>query len=168
MTLGGNYDDRSDESSLTSDYATPTSDTDKQHAYSSDTTGVERSDSSGASASNTTEMRGTDGRDDINGFETDDIIVGGMGDDYLSGGGGADIFVFGPASGNDVINDFQGAGSGHDLIQFDHSIFADASSALAASAQVGNDVVITISPQDTIVLRDTQLSALSTNDFRIA
>ncbi|WP_158682028.1 beta strand repeat-containing protein [Methylobacterium radiotolerans] len=161
VTLDSDYDGKSDDSSLTSG-------TDKQDAASSDTTGVEKSGDSSTSASKSTELRGTDGPDNINGFETDDIIAGGMGDDNLSGRGGADIFVFGPASGNDVINDFHGSGSAHDLIQFDHSIFADASSVLAASTQVGSDIVITISSHDTIVLRDTQLSALSTNDFRIA
>lgn len=113
-------------------------------------------------------IRGTAGDDTLSGTDGADTLFGGAGADTFTGGSGADAFVFGPASGQDVITDFQATGANHDLIQFDHAVFADAASALAASSQVGNDVVITISPLDSVVLKNTQLGSLATNDFRIA
>ena len=54
--------------------------------------------------------------------------------------GGNDTFVFLTGFGRDT-----GANTGpHDLITFDHTIFADFDAVVAASAQVGASTVITL------------------------
>ena len=112
-------------------------------------------------------LYGTGGADALTGNQSDDVLSGGGGDDLLTGGGGSNVFIFGPASGQDTVTDFKPAGMGHDLLQFDHTIFADASSALAAASQVGSDVVLTASATDTITLKNTQVGSLTSDDFRI-
>jgi len=49
--------------------------------------------------------QGTDGDDVIDGFLTDDILVGRAGDDLLRGGRGGDTYVYGPGDGDDSIYD---------------------------------------------------------------
>ena len=57
---------------------------------------------------------GEAGNDTINGNNGDDCIDGGAGNDNLNGGSGNDTYVFGSASGNDVIYD----GSGINNVKF--------------------------------------------------
>lgn len=49
------------------------------------------------------------GNDTLDGGAQDDLLDGGRGDDRLTGGAGADVFLFGRASGSDVITDFDAA-----------------------------------------------------------
>ena len=49
---------------------------------------------------------GGDGNDYLQGDEGNDALIGWSGDDNLWGSSGADVFVFGPGQGRDVINDF--------------------------------------------------------------
>ena len=79
-------------------------------------------------------MSGNDGNDRLDGFDGDDRLIGGAGDDDLIGAAGSDSFVFGPAFGRDTIEDFHAIGIDHDVIKFDHAVFADVSSAFAAFA----------------------------------
>ena len=112
-------------------------------------------------------LNGNDGNDRLDGVDGDDRLIGGAGDDDLIGGAGSDSFVFGPAFGRDTIEDFQAAGTDHDVIEFDHAVYADASSALAAFSQIGSDVVVTSSPADTILVRNTQIASITDANIRI-
>ncbi|CAN7688252.1 tandem-95 repeat protein [Mesorhizobium sp. LjRoot246] len=47
----------------------------------------------------------TDADDVINGFTSNDTLVGGLGDDHLYGGDGSDTYVFNRGDGRDVIED---------------------------------------------------------------
>ncbi|WP_372573780.1 M10 family metallopeptidase C-terminal domain-containing protein [Ruegeria jejuensis] len=51
-------------------------------------------------------LRGNLGDDILRGQDGDDRMIGGLGDDRMAGGNGADIFVFGVATGSDLIADF--------------------------------------------------------------
>ncbi len=107
-----------------------------------------------------------------------DTITASSHNDTLTGGNGADTFVFNwstwyeywnPQSQNHTITDFTaGDAAGHDVIQFQQSGFmplTDFAAVQAASQQVGSDVVITVSPHDTITLTGVDLHALTANDF---
>ena len=64
------------------------------------------------------------------GTSGNDIITSTSGDDILTGGGGANTFVFsGAIFGKDVVTDFKATGSNHDILRFDHGIFASAAEA---------------------------------------
>ncbi|MEP5374286.1 MAG: Ig-like domain-containing protein, partial [Hyphomicrobiales bacterium] len=83
--------------------------------------------------------------DVITGFGGADIITGASGDDVLSGGLGNDTFVFRDGdTGHDTITDFTAGTGVGDIVQFETTIFADYASVLAAAADVGGDVVITV------------------------
>jgi Ca2+-binding RTX toxin-like protein len=62
------------------------------------------------------------------------VLTGLGGNDTLTGGGGYDTFVFGPGFGKDVITDFS---LGKDVVESDHSMFADFDSVLAVASQAG-------------------------------
>jgi serralysin len=94
-----------------------------------------------------------------------DTIVGGAGNDFLSGGAGSDNFVFAPNFGKDVIADFQGTGTGHDTIQFDHSVFSDFNALAQHMAQVGSSVFITPDAHDAVQIQNTTLAHLNSSDF---
>jgi Ca2+-binding RTX toxin-like protein len=69
--------------------------------------------------------------------------------------------------GKDTITDFAATGAGHDVLQFDHTVFASGAAALAHAAQVGSNVVIAYDAADTITLVGVSLHQLSANDFHI-
>ncbi len=94
-----------------------------------------------------------------------DTIVGGAGNDFMSGGVGRDTFVFAPNFGKDVIADFQGPGTAHDTIQFDHSVFANFNALAQHMTQVGSSVFITADAHDVIQLQHTTLAHLNSSDF---
>ena len=56
-----------------------------------------------------------EGSDTVMGGTGDDTLWAGAGDDVLSGGSGEDVFIFGAASGNDTISDFELANDSLDL-----------------------------------------------------
>ena len=68
--------------------------------------------------------------------------------------------MFAPQFGKDVVTDFQASGAVHDILQFDHALFADAGAVLSHAQQVGRDVVITFDAADTVTLKGTALSTL--------
>ena len=90
-------------------------------------------------------LLGGAGGDVLSGGFGDDVIGGGGGNDSLSGGAGADHFRFGSGDGQDAIADFDAASG--DVI--DVSGFT----AWQALAQQGDDVLVTFSVQDTLLLR---------------
>jgi hypothetical protein len=94
-----------------------------------------------------------------------DSLAGSGGSNVLKGGGGNDTFILSGAFGQDVVADFQ---AGYDLIQFDVGAFSSTNAILAASQQVGNDVLITLNSTNAVTLKSTSLSSLSASDFRLA
>jgi Ca2+-binding RTX toxin-like protein len=140
-------------------------------------------------------ITGTNGNDLLDGKGGDDILFGGNGDDRLiggdgndrlTGGKGNDTFVFAPGSGHDVVTDF--SPSSHpvieglagslpqflqpffdfakgDQIEFDGGVFHNFRDVLAASHQVGNDTVITMSANDSITLQGVTMHNLHASDF---
>ena len=105
-------------------------------------------------------LLGGEGDDHLDGGKGNDILDGGPGNDVLTGGEGHDTFVFGPASGNDVVTDF----SHEDNIEFD-GVFQNFHDVQEASRQVGNDTVITIDANNSVTLQNTDLSSLHASDF---
>lgn len=108
-------------------------------------------------------LDGAGGADVLNGGAGSDVLVGGSGDDQLTGGGGADTFSFKPGFGIDVINDFSHSES--DIIEVDHTIFANFADVQSHAVQDGLDVVIAYDSLNSIKLRNTNLSALQATDF---
>jgi len=101
------------------------------------------------------------GNDLLSGGNGDDWLGGGAGDDTLTGGNGSDTLVFGAEFGHDVVTDFRSG----DHIAFQDGVFGDFQAVLAASQQVGADVVITLDSGDVITLQHVQLASLHASDF---
>ena len=85
-----------------------------------------------------------------------DILIGGRGNDVLSGGTGSNTFKFLEMSGTsanfgkDIIVDFQ---PGQDIIEIDHSLFANAAALRAAITDDGHgNAVIAADANNTITL----------------
>ena len=53
-------------------------------------------------------FQGMDGDDHLWGRRTDETFIGGKGNDYLRGDGGDDTYIFSPGDGNDIIFDSEG------------------------------------------------------------
>jgi hypothetical protein len=86
-------------------------------------------------------------------------------DDILIGGPGSDTFHFGSKFGNDIISDFAASGSAHDVLSFSNDVFSSFADALAHAQQVNGDVVFTSTSNDTLTLKNVQLSHLQKVDF---
>ena len=110
-------------------------------------------------------LMGEDGQDSIYGGAGFDTLVGGNGDDLLAGDFNADRFVFEVDHGNDTIGDFD-ATNEFELMDFsDLPAFASANSVLAASQQLGADVLITTGIDTSILLLGVSLADLGADDF---
>jgi Ca2+-binding RTX toxin-like protein len=103
------------------------------------------------------------GDDVISGGDDNDWLVGGSGNDLLTGGEDHDVFVFRKGFGIDTITDFD-LDDDHDEIM----IYADAFDSLDALEanihQVGDDVVITVTADDHIILQNIDKMRLSIQD----
>ena len=87
-----------------------------------------------------------DGNDIIIGSQRDDRIIGGAGQDILTGGKGADTYIFNNQSGHDIIK--ESGDNTTDVILFeDIDSIAD-----LQFTQIGNDLLITISPTSSILI----------------
>lgn len=96
-------------------------------------------------------VRGGQANDSLSGGAGDDWMSGDRGDDTISGGAGADIFnVIGDA-GADRVLDFSAADGDRVKIE---------SGSTYATAQVGSDVVITLSGGGQLTLVNVELSSL--------
>lgn len=96
-------------------------------------------------------IEGGRGADRIDGGAGNDKIEGGKGNDILTGGTGADIFEFERGDGRDVITDFSAA-QGDRLHLDDHVAYT--------VAQVGSDVVVSLSSGDQVTLTGVSLAQL--------
>ena len=89
-----------------------------------------------------------------------DIIVGGPGNDLLKGDGnnlvGADVFVFAPGDGDDIIQDFQ---TGADRLDF--SAFGDAEIGVS---QQGSDTLVSVGDV-TVILQGVNADDLNADNF---
>jgi hypothetical protein len=95
-----------------------------------------------------------------------DVIFASGSADVLTGGGGADQFVFKPAGGTSsvqhTITDFSASTDTVDLRQFYPTLSA---SVLPTETQVGNDTLVTLDSQDTLLLKNVNVSSLHASDF---
>ena len=103
------------------------------------------------------------GNDILVGGKGDDMLVGGGGDDWLTGVQGEDTFVFGPASGDDHVTDFQKK----DVIAIDGIAGVDDFSDLNI-VSVGGSAVISWGTGDSITLDGYKANKLSAADFSFA
>lgn len=122
-------------------------------------------------------LSGEDGADLIWGGDGDDRLWGGAGNDTMSGdaghdtlwgGAGADVFVFAPASGADVIGDFDPARAGEaiDLTAFAGLRgFADLALFILPD---GGDTLIALDPLTTLRLAGLSRAMLGADDFLFA
>jgi hypothetical protein len=97
----------------------------------------------------------------------------GVADSFTSAG--ADTFVFAPASGQDLITSFHaGSGAGHDTVDlsaYGFSVPAGESSLdVLASAlkQVGQNVVLALTPTDSVAFKNTAVASLTASNFKLA
>lgn len=103
---------------------------------------------------------------DFEGGAGPDIFVGGDFNDRIEGGAGNDTFVFKAGFGQDTVTDFQAGG--HDIIQFDASLFASLQDILDHTADSSGNAVITASAYDTVTLHGVTKAQLQQTDFHIA
>ena len=111
---------------------------------------------------------GSQFNDVLRGGRGADTITGGAGDDTLSGGTEIDTFIFNAGFGKDTITDFTAGIGVKDVIQFDHTVFADFNAVLAAAVQVGANVEIHLDADNVLTLNNVSLTAtnkLVADDF---
>lgn len=102
----------------------------------------------------------------IIGNSGNNIIDGGDGNDILTGGGGRDTFVITKGNGTDIITDFQtGNTSQSDVIKLNGYGLLTLSDVKQVMTQVGSDVYIQLSEFETLVVRDTTISAFTASNF---
>ena len=105
----------------------------------------------------------------LSGGAGDDVLNGKGGNDYLYGDGGNDTFVFADGDGEDTIEDFTAGAGTDDVIDLSNVIsLADYASVLAAAADQGTNVLITIDADNSILLTDVSVADLHQDDFRFA
>jgi Cadherin domain/RTX calcium-binding nonapeptide repeat (4 copies)/Haemolysin-type calcium binding protein related domain len=94
----------------------------------------------------------------------DNTYTAGPGNDFMSGGGGHDNFVFRPGYGRDIIDDF----ASDDIIQFDHSQFADFAAILGHTADDGaGNTVISVDADHSLTLNHVLKASLVASEFHI-
>jgi hypothetical protein len=100
----------------------------------------------------------------LQGTSGNDVIFATHNSDVLTGGGGQDQFVFAPSSNSGVqhvITDFVEGIDKIDLRQFGNI----SSTSLPTETQVGNDALITLDSNDTLLLKNVVASNLHAADF---
>ncbi|WP_194469605.1 Ig-like domain-containing protein [Bradyrhizobium sp. CCBAU 51753] len=125
---------------------------------------VENLTLAGSDAINAT---GNWGSNIIIGNDAANVITGWLGNDVLTGGGGADTFVVNAGDGSDIITDFTPGGAGHDVVPLNGFAFTSFSDIQSAMTQVGNDVYLALTSQDTLVFRNTTISSFVSDDFQL-
>ena len=105
---------------------------------------------------------GTSAADSLVGGEGNDTLDGAGGDDSLFGAQGDDTFIFGDGSGNDVVEDF---GDGADLLDISAFAISDLTGIAAVATDLGADLRIQLDVDDSVTLRDTELTDLLATDF---
>jgi hypothetical protein len=112
-----------------------------------------------------THIGGSKGNNTITGGDI--LIGGGPANQSLTGTGNNDSFVFTPGFGHDTITNFQPT---TDVLQIDHSVFANVQALLAATQDDGHgNVVVTADAHDSITLQHVTVAQLQAHhsDFHI-
>jgi Ca2+-binding RTX toxin-like protein len=144
----------------TASYATATAGVAASLAAPGSNTG----DAAGDFYSSIENLTGSGFADTLVGDGNANTIDGGAGNDLLTGGAGADTFVFRSNLGQDVITDFT---TGSDILEFRDGIFVDVAAALGAATASGDDTLITIDADNSLLLKNVSLSNLQVGDFHI-
>ena len=101
----------------------------------------------------------------VNGPAGGGTVTSTAANEVLFGNGGSDTFVFsGTTWGTDIVADFHPTA---DVVQLSQAAFANLAAVLSHATQVGTDVVITADAMDSITLKNTTLSHLTTNNIHI-
>jgi Ca2+-binding RTX toxin-like protein len=108
------------------------------------------------------ELDGGPGNDVLNGEAGRDWLEGDRGRDVHTGGADADVFEFNRLDGHDTITDFT---NGVDRIHIDDFSRSALESLIANAREVGNDLVLTISPEATVTIMNMTRALLDMRDF---
>jgi len=95
-------------------------------------------------------LEGRGGDDSLYGGGGADTLIGGTGSDVLSGGAGNDLFLFAAGDGQDRVTDFASG----DVLR------VSGYSAAQSVAQVGSDVLVTLSATDKVTLSGASLATV--------
>jgi len=101
----------------------------------------------------------------VAGSGTDMLWVTGVAGTTLTGGAGHDTFAFPNAMGHDEVTNF---GTAKDTLQFNASLFANFSAAMASASQVGANTVFTIDGNDTVTLDNVTKTSLTAGNFHFS
>jgi Ca2+-binding RTX toxin-like protein len=113
-------------------------------------------------------LYGFAGNDTLDGKGGNDWLFGGRGNDLLMGGGGSDRFYFNAGDGIDTIADFVAGDASGDLIDLHGYGIGTFESLVSHMAQVGTDTVITLDPENQIILTNVMLAHLNAGDFHFS
>lgn len=109
---------------------------------------------------------GGQGADYLQGGQGNDTLYGNKGNDTLIGGLDEDGFVFGPDSGDDTIQDYEGAGDTlGDQILISSAVMDSDEEVLAAVRDVGGNAVIELGDGNDITLEGVDSGSLTGEDF---
>jgi len=106
-------------------------------------------------------LAGADNHDQLEGGRGNDTLDGGAGDDVMTGGRGADLFIVTAAgTGADIITDF---GRGDQVDISDFGLFETVDD--LDLARSGNDALLTLDADHSVLFEDTGLNELRGDDF---
>lgn len=103
----------------------------------------------------------------IIGNSGNNIITGGLGNDTFTGGGGVDTFLVYKGTGMKTVTDFAATGSGADILQLDGFSWGSFDALKAQMRQIGTDTVIWLGGNDSVLLKNVQMSDLTSANFRL-
>jgi len=98
----------------------------------------------------------------VAGSGADMLWVTGVAGTTLTGGTGHDTFAFPNAMGHDEVTNF---GTAKDTLNFNASLFANFSAAMASASQVGANTVFTIDGSDSATLDNVNKNNLTAGNF---
>ena len=111
-------------------------------------------------------LYGGTGNDRLSGGKGKDHLFGGKGDDVLKGGSGGDRFVFTNNFGQDIITDFNAKSSREKIDLSSVRAITDFDDLqLNHMTQTGDDVMIRVSNNNHITLRNVDIDQLDAGDF---
>ena len=112
-------------------------------------------------------LTGSQFNDTLTGTSGNNVINGLAGNDRLTGAGGNDTFLFNANFGKDVVTDLAAGPNSvqHDMLTFDHTLFADYDAVMVSTSQVGADTVITVDADNAVTLLNVNMSSLHRDDF---
>jgi hypothetical protein len=99
------------------------------------------------------------------GSGADFLVVTGTAGTTMTGGAGRDTFVFPNAMGHDSVTNF---GTAKDTLNFNATLFANFTAAMADASQVGANTVFTIDTNDTVTLDNVTKGNLTAGNFHFS